>query len=179
MYRLFVALSLPEIVVDALTQLQSGLNGARWQGEDNFHLTLQFIGEADRHGLDEIHHALAQIDAPAFELRLSGCGFFGDRRPRALWAGVAPSEPLAFLQQKIRSALSRAGFPGEKRKFAPHVTIAYLNGVTQDAAARFTAMHNLFAVGPFPVDAFHLYESHLGGEAAHYEILETYLLGMR
>lgn len=176
MHRLFVALSLPEIVADALTQLQSGLNGARWRSDEAFHLTLQFIGDADRHGLQEIHSALSAVSAPAFDLRLSGCGFFGDRKPRALWAGAAPSEELSFLQSKVKAATARAGFPGEKRKFTPHVTLAYLNGVTQESAAMFAAMHNLFSVGPFPVDAFHLYESHLGGDESHYEIVETYPL---
>lgn len=176
MHRLFVALALPEIVADALSQLQSGLNGARWTSEENFHLTLQFIGEADRHGLQEIHSALSAVAAPAFEIRLSGCGFFGDRKPRALWAGAEASPALSFLQSKIATALARAGFPGEKRKFAPHVTVAYLQGVAPESAAAFAAMHNLFSVGPFPVEAFHLYESRLGGDEAHYEIVETYPL---
>jgi 2'-5' RNA ligase len=176
MYRLFVALSLPEIVADALAQMQSGLNGARWVPEENFHLTLQFIGEADRHGLDEIHSALTGVAAPAFELRLSGCGFFGEKKPRALWAGVGASPGLAHLQSKVATALSRAGHPGEKRKFTPHVTIAYLAGVSQDSAAQFSAMHGLFSCGPFSTTEFQLYQSHLGREGSYYEILETYPL---
>lgn len=179
MYRLFVALSLPEIVADALAQLQSGLPGARWVPDDNFHVTLQFIGAADRHGLAEIHSSLAGIGAPQFDLKLSGCGFFGDRKPRALWVGVEPAPGLLHLQSKVSTALSRAGFPAERRKFAPHVTIAYLNGVPQPAAASFAAMHNLFSLGPLPIAEFHLYESHTGGEASHYEILETYTLSLR
>ncbi|GAB4518661.1 MAG: RNA 2',3'-cyclic phosphodiesterase [Amphiplicatus sp.] len=176
MYRLFVALSLPEIVADALVQLQTGLEGARWRHEESFHITLQFIGETNRRDLEDIHSALSGVAAPGFELTLSGCGFFGDRKPRALWAGVAPAPALSHLQAKVAAALARAGHPGEKRRFAPHVTLAYLNGVSADAAARFCAMHGLFSCGPFPVEAFHLYESRLGGDASHYEILETYSL---
>lgn len=176
MYRLFVALSLPEVVADALTQLQSGLKGARWIPEDKFHLTLQFIGEADRHGLAEIHSALSGLIAPVFEVRLSACGFFGDKKPRALWVGAEPARALLHLQTKASTALGRAGFPGEKRKFTPHVTIAYLAGVSQEAAASFSSMHGLFTCGPFPISAFHLFQSHLGGEGSHYELLETYRL---
>jgi 2'-5' RNA ligase len=175
MYRLFVALSLPEIVADGLAQLQSGLKGARWVADENFHVTLQFIGRADRHGLSEIHSALA-IGAPSFDLRLSGCGFFGDRKPRALWVGVDGAPGLAHLQSKVATALFRAGFPAERRKFSPHVTIAYLNGVSQADTASFSAMHGLFSAGPFRVDEFHLYQSHTGGDASRYEILETYPL---
>jgi 2'-5' RNA ligase len=64
----------------------------------------------------------------------------------------------------------------EKRKFAPHVTLAYLHGATVQDAAKFSAMHGLFSFGPFPVEAFHLYESRLGGEASHYEIVQSYPL---
>lgn len=179
MYRLFAALSLPELAADALGQLQTGLRGARWRSEESLHLTLQFIGEADRHGLDEIHSALSGIDAPAFDLTLSGCGFFGDRKPRALWAGVASNPALVHLQAKTVTALTRAGFSGEKRKFAPHVTLAYLDGVSPEGAAQFAAMHSLFSFGPFPVCEFHLFESHLGGDEAHYEIVASYPLRSR
>jgi 2'-5' RNA ligase len=178
MYRLFVALSLPEIAADALGQLQTGLRGARWRSEESFHLTLHFVGDADRHGLDEIHSALSAIDAPAFSLILSGCGYFGDKKPRAIWAGAA-SAGLQHLQAKVSTALSRAGFAGEKRKFVPHVTLAYLEGVSREGAEAFSAMHGLFSFGPFPVSEFHLFESHLGGDEAHYEIIATYPLRSR
>ncbi|MCA8888356.1 MAG: RNA 2',3'-cyclic phosphodiesterase [Parvularculaceae bacterium] len=176
MYRLFVALSLPEIVCDSLTQLQSGLLGARWTPDENMHLTLAFIGETDRHGLSEIDSALQSISARGFDLRLSGCDFFGDRKPRALWVGAAANPALSHVHAKVETALRRVGLDLERRKFTPHVTIAYLKGVSQNEAASFCAMHGLFTVGPFPVDAFHLYESRLGSEGAHYEILETYSL---
>jgi len=176
MRRLFVALSLPEVVADGLTQLQSGVRGARWIPEENFHLTLSFIGETDRHGLNEVASALSGIDAPSFDIRLKGCDFFGDRKPRALWVGVETNLALARLQSKVEVALKRAGFASEKRKFTPHVTLAYLVGVTQDAAAAWCASHGLFSAGPFPAPEFHLYESHLGSECAHYEIIESYPL---
>lgn len=176
MHRLFVAVSLPEVVADALTQLQSGLRGSRWIQPDNFHLTLAFIGEADRHGLSEIASALGSISAPSFDLRLKGCGFFGDRKPRALWVGADANPQLAHLQSKVDVVLKRAGFPLEKRKFTPHVTLAYLNGAAPESVAGFCAIHGLFSVGPFPVGEFHLFESHLGSEAAHYEIVESYAL---
>lgn len=176
MHRIFIGLSFPEVVADALLQLQSGLEGARWLPEENFHMTLQFVGDADRHGLAEIHSALADIVAPAFDLRLSGCGFFGDRKPRALWIGAETSPGLAHLQSKTATALARAGFPGERRKFHPHVTLAYLGGVFREEVAAFCAMHGLFSRGPFPTNEFHLYESHLGRGGSHYEILESYAL---
>ena len=176
MPRLFVALSLPEIVADALTQLQYGVDGARWRPAENFHLTLAFIGETDRHGFNNAIEALSKVDTPAFEMTLAGLGFFGDRKPRALWAGTAPNEALHHLQTKVETALRRTGFDLERRKFTPHVTLAYLKNVPQPVAAQYCAEHGLFSCGPFPVEAFHLYSSQLGGEASHYEIEASYSL---
>ena len=176
MYRLFVALDLPEIVADSVSQLQYGLDGARWRLPENFHLTLQFIGDADRHGAQEVHNALSSLRAPRFEMKLSGLDFFGDRKPHSLWVGAEANPALSHLQLKVATALARAGFPGEKRKFVPHVTLAYLKGEPRESVAAFCAMHGLYSCGPYPVEKFHLYESRLGGEQSHYEILETYSL---
>lgn len=176
MHRLFVALEIPEIVADALSTIQYGVEGARWRPVDNFHLTLAFIGEVDRHGFSAAIDALSAIDAPAFEMRLSGIGAFGDKKPHALWAGAEPSPALTHLQAKAESALRRAGFALEKRKFVPHVTLAYLRGASQDAVMQYCAMHGLFSCGPFPVNEFHLYSSRLGNEASSYEIEASYAL---
>ncbi len=174
MHRLFVAISLPEDVIDALFDLQTGMRGARWLPDENFHLTLAFIGEVDRHGLNEIATALGSLSAPGFELRLKGCGFFGDRKPRALWVGAESNPALTRLHSKVDVALTRSGFALDKRKFTPHVTLAYLSGVAPEAAAGFCAVNGLFSAKPFAVREFHLYESHLGSEAAHYEVVASY-----
>lgn len=176
MHRLFVALSLPEDVADRILEIQSGLRGARWAPFDNLHLTLAFIGETDRHGLEDAASALASVEATAFDMRLSGCGFFGDRKPHAVWVGVEANERLTHLQGKIAASLRRAGFNLEKRKFAPHVTTAYLSGAHQEDVARYCAGHGLFSAGPFDVSEFCLFESSLGAEGAHYEVIAAYPL---
>ena len=174
--RLFVGLDLPEAVGDDLLDLQSGPHGARWVPFDNFHLTLVFVGEVDRHGCEELDAALSHVDAPAFDMTLSGAGFYGDDRPHALWAGVAPSPALVHLQAKVEHAARRAGLKPDSRRFHPHVKLAYLKAVGPDAAAAWSAAHGLFSSGPFRVDAFHLFESRLGSEGAVYESLARYPL---
>ena len=176
MHRLFVALSIPEIVADALTTLQYDIEGARWRPTENFHLTLAFIGETDRHGLDAAIQTLGNIDAPAFDMRLSGLDFFGEKNPKAVWTGITPSSELNHLQTKVVQALRMADFSIEKRKFKPHVTLAYLKNSRTDEVASYCAIHGLFSCGPFPVDEFHLYSSQLGGAASHYEIEASYAL---
>jgi 2'-5' RNA ligase len=176
MHRLFVALEIPEIVADALSTMQYGVDGARWRDVDSLHLTLAFIGETDRHGFAAAMDALAAIDAPAFEMRLTGVGVFGDKKPRSLWAGVEENPGLRHLQAKVETALRRAGFSLEKRKFIPHVTLAYLRGVMPETAMTYCAAHGLFSCGPFPVNEFHLYSSRLGNETSVYDIEASYAL---
>lgn len=176
MHRLFVALSIPEAQSDALCRLQNGLEGARWRPVEAFHLTLAFIGEADRHGFSDAVEALSEVEAPGFLLRLSGLGAFGERKPRAVWAGVEACPELHHLQSKVETALRRKGFDLERRKFTPHVTLAYLKGARADAVAHYCTVNGLFSAPAFPVEAFHLYSSRLGGEASHYEIEASYSL---
>lgn len=176
MARLFVALSIPDAVRDALSTLQNGVDGARWRPPENFHITLAFIGEADRHQFNDAIDALSQIDAPAFDLTLAGAGSFGERKPRALWAGVKSEPGLTHLQSKVETGLRRAGFDLEARKFTPHVTLAYLKAARRDDALRYCAANALFSTAPFCVREFHLYASHLGAGASHYEIEASYSL---
>lgn len=176
MHRLFVALSIPEPIADVLTPLQNGVEGVRWRPLANFHLSLAFIGDTDRHGFDAAIDALTTIDAPSFDLRISGLGFFGDKRPRALWAGVENAPNLIHLQAKIETALRRKEFDIERRKFTPHVTLAYLKGARRNDVADYCAANGLFLTERFRVGEFHLYSSHLGGEASHYEVEASYSL---
>lgn len=177
--RLFVALSLPDEVADTLTDLQTGLIGAAWRPYDNLHLTLAFIGEADRRVAADLDGALSDIALSPFQLQLSGCGQFGDRKPRAVWAGVRPSQALMALQSKVATALRRAGAEIETRKFTPHVTLAYLRGAAREEVAAYVAAQGLYASPPFAVEAFHLYESQLGRGGSEYQILETYPLAFK
>jgi len=110
-------------------------------------------------------------------LTLSGLGAF-DRRGRvhAVWAGVEKSDELAVLRDKVETALVRTGLEPEHRKFKPHVTIARLKGGAATEAGLYLESHAGFAAGPFTVDTFTLYESHLGHGGAHYEALAEYPL---
>ena len=178
MFRLFVAIDPPPAVVERLAGLCAGVPGARWVEPDQIHLTLRFIGEVDGATRQDVRTELGRVGAPAFALTLSGTDCFGGRRRvRTLWAGVEACPPLVELQAKVDAALGRAGVPPEGRKFVPHVTMARLESGPHDRVARFLADTGLFKIGPFPVDAFALYESHLGRGGAVHVMDDGYRLG--
>jgi 2'-5' RNA ligase len=176
MHRLFVAVRPPFEVRAMLLSIMGGVQGARWQTDDQLHLTLRFIGEVDRRQAEDVHAALLALRHPAFEIAARGLGTF-DRRgtPAALWAGVTPQEDLRILHKKVDQACQRAGLPPERRAYAPHITLARLgrapgplDSVMADAGRATSA--------PFRVDHFSLYESCLTPEGAVYTAIEHYPL---
>ena len=176
-HRLFVGADPPPGVRDRLRALQGGLEGARWVPPENLHLTLRFIGEVERRQANDIAEELAAVRAPRLELGIEGAGVFGKgRRPRALWAGVAPSPALRDLKRRVDAACARAGVAPEARRFAPHVTLARLAGAAADAAERHAARIAAVAEGAFPVTEIVLFESRLGAEAPHYTRVARYAL---
>lgn len=168
MVRLFASLRPPRAVRDALIDAQGGVEGARWQDEEQLHLTLRFVGEIGPHTAEDLTDALSAVSAPGFTLALRGVGHFERRgRPHTLWAGVAPSAPLAALQRKVERACQAAGLDPEPRKFAPHVTLARLGG-SAGPIGDWLARNGALSAPAWPVASFRLYESRLGAGGSVY-----------
>ena len=168
--RLFVGLEMPWQLRQRVAVLAgAGVPGARWVPPENYHVTLRFIGEAPGHLAEEIDHALAALQAPAFDLTLSGIGTFGKGgRSQTLWLGVERNDMLERLQGKIETALQRCGLEPERRRFQPHVTLARLENTSEAKLAAFVQAHNLFRSDPFLVDHYTLFSSLLGKDHAVY-----------
>ncbi len=176
MHRLFVAVRPPPKVRARLLDLMGGVAGARWQDEDQLHLTLRFIGEVDRHMARDVDAALSGVHYPAFAIALNGLGAF-DRRgePVTLWAGIAPQAPVRTLHKKVDQALVRVGVEPDRRAYMPHVTLARLPrgaGPVQSLIERSGGITS----EPFAVDQFHLYESRFTPDGPLYEVVERYRL---
>ena len=169
MLRLFVALALPSLVKGQLAALSGGIPGAKWVPPENYHLTLRFIGEIESWQAEEVDAALAGIRAPRFDLALAGIGTF-EKGGRILSLNVpaARSEGLSRLQAKVETALQRIGLEPERRRFAPHVTLARTDRAETFKLVSFVQTHALFRLPPVAVEHFTLFSSRLGKESAHY-----------
>jgi len=179
--RLFVAIEIPggvrarlALLIDELRPLTQGV---KWVRTGSLHLTLKFIGDAEGHRFEAIWAALGKIPArPAIELRFRGLGFFpNEGRPRVSWAGIDAPPELAQLAGETEIALAELGFPREDRAFAPHLTLARLEGARlTDAFHAAIEQHVDQEFGTMRATEFHLIESKLKSTGAEYTTLQTF-----
>jgi RNA 2',3'-cyclic 3'-phosphodiesterase len=130
-YRLFIALELPDEVEQALESAQRQLQGERppvkWVAPGAMHLTLRFLGDTDA-GLVEplgaaMSAALGNLPAPLLHLGAAGA-FPGLSRPSVVWVGLGGDlEGLRRLHAALEEPLAALGFPPEERRFHPHLTL--------------------------------------------------------
>lgn len=176
--RLFVALDLPWEVKEELSDLSFNLTGARWVPTDNFHLSLRFIGEANRLQAEEIDLALATLRGRSFGFSLSGLGWFEKAgRVSCLWAGVERNEHLTRLQAKVETALHRIGLAPDRRRFTPHVALARMDMPVSPNLAAFVQANNLYRSAPIRADNVTLFSSFLGKDQPTYTPEAEYALG--
>lgn len=177
MPRLFTGLEIPSDVGFALSLKRGGLNGARWIDPENYHITLRFIGDVDGKTADEVVDSLDRLsNSLQFPIRLTHLGSFGGDKPRALYAGVEPSEALNRLQAAQERVLQRAGLPPEGRKFVPHVSLARLRGTSAEDVARFMAEAARFEPLAFVPTRFVLFSSRDSVGGGPYLVEQSYPL---
>ena len=122
--RLFIALELPGPVRRAMAgdtePLRPLCPRARFVPEENYHLTLVFLGETDPGRLPAVIEAMDHCPSPAIPLTAGGLGRFGD----TLWRELRGGGDLYSLQRRLSRELRERDFALEKRAYVPHLTLA-------------------------------------------------------
>lgn len=188
--RLFWAVNLPDSIKADLGKLAEKLRAsnadAKWVEEHNLHLTLQFLGEVERHRISDINTAVkaAVSHLEPFFLNLGGLGAFPNfNRPRVLWAGVGGElDKITDLHNKISQALTTVGFVPEGRPFRPHLTLARFrssNGVEQLMQCEQQLRPQVQELGQFQVKSVDLMQSQLSSKGPKYNIVSSIVLAGR
>jgi RNA 2',3'-cyclic 3'-phosphodiesterase len=185
--RSFVALDFPADVRKKISSfIQAGrmaLNSypIRWVTENNYHLTLNFMGEITPDQVEHVSKGLAAItsEMTAFPFQITGRGLFPDtRRPSILWIGAESSPELMDLAGKAAQVARSAGIPSENLRFKPHLTIARIN--REKSERDLNQINPIFsslpmaAFEPFMVDHMTLYKSELLPVGPKYTAIETF-----
>lgn len=129
--RLFIAIEIPLVLKERLNQVQQSLRsyttGVKWVSQDNFHLTLKFLGANPANKCKDICAAMQQScqQFSAFTLSLQGLGTFpGKGNPKVLWAGIhGDTDILLGLHNSLDKNLANLSFPVEPRQYSPHLTL--------------------------------------------------------
>ncbi len=128
--RAFIAIPIPQNIRNLAVGLQeklAGLNAdVKWVEDDNYHITLKFLGEINHDTVENICRYLDTITShtPNFELRTSKIGFFPNfKHPRVVWLGITGDLHKAnYLGEQIDNYLVADGFKAEQRR-SFHLTL--------------------------------------------------------
>ena len=142
--RLFYAIELDffsrDRIKHAVQELRYHTTAGRWSYPDNYHLTVQFLGEYDADALPEFERILrSAANVPAFTLELHGWGSFGQRN-EIIWLGADLEPSLVLLAQNLASRLREKKMSFDDRPFKPHLTIGRQVRMKDEAGADLAAL---------------------------------------
>lgn len=162
MSRLFIAIWPPDDVLERFADIERPKDpGVKWVPQENLHITLRFLGDAD---VDEVSDRLDQTLLPAATAVLGPAfDLLGERSLITPVAGV--DELAAVVQQAVRGL----GTERERKRFQGHVTVARLARrarPSRSAGRTFDAS--------FDVEEVALVESTLRDTGAVYETVGTW-----
>ncbi len=130
--RAFVAIELPDELVGTIVsdrrELEGRLPKARWVSKENQHLTLRFLGEVPRDGLETVAERLAAglEGVPSVMVSLGGAGFFpSSARPRVAWVG-GETVGIESVLEGVDKAVSALHLKPRDKPWSLHLTQARL-----------------------------------------------------
>ncbi len=186
MIRTFIAVELPQGIHDSLKQLQDALRDpmpdVRWTKSGNIHLTLKFLGDVEISRIEAIGKALADIACQftPFTTSFTNIGAFpNSRKPRIVWVGLEKgADELAKMARQIEDSMKRLGFPREKRRFNPHLTVGRIRRLEHPASmTEALERSEVDELGEFTVQRISLIKSQLSPAGSIYTILFEAPLG--
>jgi 2'-5' RNA ligase len=183
--RCFVCVEIvnqPNIIkIKTILDHLSSFQGIRPVKPNQLHLTMKFLGEVPETKLSPIENELRRITLPAFDIEFSHLGVFpNERRPSVIWVGLSSGKSqLITLAREVDERLSKIGFPKEKRKFSPHLTVGRIKKLYPDEQQNLVDyIHsNVMMVGEKEIlESFIFKKSTLTPQGAIYENLAEFLL---
>ncbi len=181
--RCFIAIDIDEGIRNQIDRLQRELEqktgltrpDVKWVDPALIHLTLKFLGEVRDTEVTKVCKIAERVAAnhEGFSVNVGKVGSFGPAA-RVLWVGIDRSEALLGLQKDLDEQLSQAGWPGDKKQFAGHLTLCRIKKPQagrklQDLIKDYTDLE----FGPLQVDSICVYESELTSSGPIYTVVST------
>jgi 2'-5' RNA ligase len=179
--RCFIAIDIDEGIRNQIDRLQNELRqktgltrpDVKWAEPALIHLTLEFLGEvrdAEVPMVCKIAESVAGSHK-GFWVNVAGVGSFGSAA-RVLWVGIDGSDALLDLQKDLDERLSSAGWGGDKKQFAGHLTLARIKKpkagrILQELIKDYSDLN----LGSFEVDSICVYKSELTSSGPIYTVV--------
>ena len=181
MIRLFVALNIPEEIIDEIFKhcfsVVDNANDYRWEARDKIHLTLKFIGDIKEDLLTSIIEDLEFVkNYSTFHCTISKFGFFfRDNQAKILWCNVETDDTIISLTEELNRSLEKFNIEIEKRKFKGHLT---LMRIKKPVSEKFIRSFKEYTFDPiqFNSNEIELIKSELKPTGSEYKVLKIYEL---
>jgi len=185
--RLFVAVTVPDSIKDALCGVQRELQELlskttiRWTPREQIHLTLRFFGNVRSEDLDPVKSALQNVckDTASFRLHAYGLGVFPEKRfPRVIWVGVRDDQnQIGTLQRKIETATAQFGEKPDDRPFSAHLSLGRVKDIrSREAPLRDFVTARAKPFGDWHVGEIELIRSELSYAGVKHSVVARYTL---
>ncbi|MDH3451766.1 MAG: RNA 2',3'-cyclic phosphodiesterase [Gammaproteobacteria bacterium] len=135
--RTFIALSIAEPLAELLASHADYMRAddrnreIRWVAPENYHLTVEFLGDVDVAMIRPLGNELASSveDFVLPTQRVEELSYFPFvARPRVVAALLRRNEPLLELHKRVCKAVRAAGLALRRRRFHPHITLGRVRG---------------------------------------------------
>ena len=121
MHRAFLAIDVekPE-VMEKLVSIQQALvefkADLKLVEKENFHITLQFLGDISDAMVEEVYKVMKNVKAEPFTLSLKGVGVFPSlSTPRVIWIGAKKgASKVEEIYHQLEVGLKKLGFRPDK-----------------------------------------------------------------
>ena len=184
--RTFVALSVNDEIRHRAAELAKSLrthaDDVRWTRPENYHWTLQFVGDVSDGQLSELCARVAEgvVDFEPFALAARGVGAFpSSARPRTLWLGAGQGyEEVVELHAAVESSLASMDLRSENRKYVPHITLGRVGRMR--SARRLAAMIDKFTdfeAGETVAEEVIVFASQMTRDGSRYHVVGRAALG--
>lgn len=165
--RLFVCVWPDQAAMEALRALhRKDQPGVRFVPEENWHVTLRFLGQAEPGAVAE---ALADVRVRPAEAVLGPVvDLLSDH------SVVVPVDGLGEWAAAVNRATRGLGDSPIRRRFVGHVTLARLSGSVRRGRGRSPELLGTPVTARFPARGFDLVVSHLDPAGARYEPIASF-----
>ncbi|RLE14530.1 RNA 2',3'-cyclic phosphodiesterase [Candidatus Aerophobetes bacterium] len=183
--RVFIAVELPEAVKKEIARIQNKIMNTpgriRWVKPSSLHITLKFLGEIEKEKLNRVFEVTQKIadKFKPFFFEIKGVGIFPETgSPRIIWIGIEKGHlELGRMAKELEDRLFEQGFPRERKKWTPHITLGRVKRLNnQEIIRKLINQEKQTTGGWVKAETISLMQSHLTPQGAIYTPLERFPL---